>query len=441
MSAFTIFVAVLLGVLSCLVVAALLPSRDEKDNPPEGSLVFGTSNRHMKDQYDPKYEEGVALTDSTTSTIARVKALFIYPIKSCAATELQSSEIVPSGLKYDRQYTFAHLKTPIPKQQPDGSYKQEAWWEILTQRDAPRLALLKVQLWILDPSSALYSTEAEYVKNDGCIAVSFKFEPDIDWMSLQSIKAYIKTWRAGFNETIHIPLNPCAERIKAKGYPIEYMKIWKDWPQVFNMGVEIPQEKWDKLKYFLGISNQMTLFRIDDNNLREVFRCAPTKEEVGYQPVVGLADAYPIHMMNLASARDLCLRLPKEHQRDFDAIRFRSNIYMTGPTAYDEDTWKLVRIGSHKYHVSCHTIRCKLPNVNPKTGIADRNQPYTTMDKYRRIDAGAPNMPALGLQLTPMEREGKGVVSVGDEIEILETGDHFYIPALTAPLPRPGKTE
>jgi uncharacterized protein YcbX len=45
------------------------------------------------------------------------------------------------------------------------------------------------------------------------------------------------------------------------------------------------------------------------------------------------------------------------------------------------------------------------------------------MRKYRVIDEGSKSA-CLGMQVTPLE---EGVISVGDSIEILETGDHFFL--------------
>jgi hypothetical protein len=48
----------------------------------------------------------------------------------------------------------------------------------------------------------------------------------------------------------------------------------------------------NELKYYIGISNKLGLFRVDNKALREAHRCAPTKEEeLGWQPVTGFQDA------------------------------------------------------------------------------------------------------------------------------------------------------
>lgn len=134
---------------------------------------------------------------------------------------------------------------------------------------------------------------------------------------------------------------------------------------------------------------------------------------------------YPMHILNLASVHHISTNLPKSFpfKDRLNALRYRANVFMTGPPAFNEDDWARARIGSGTYHISCRTTRCKLPNVDPETGIADRNEPGTTMRKYRVIDKGS-NSPCLGMQVTPL---AEGEIQVGDEIEVLERGEHFFL--------------
>lgn len=74
---------------------------------------------------------------------------------------------------------------------------------------------------------------------------------------------------------------------------------------------------------------------------------------------------------------------------------------------------------------SCRTTRCKLPNVDPETGIADRNEPGVTMRQYRVIDKGS-NSACLGMQVTPLST---GHIAVGEEVAVLKRGEHFYLKA------------
>jgi len=208
-------------------------------------------------------------------------------------------------------------------------------------------------------------------------------------------------------------------QIEKAGYSYEDMTIWKDTVSALNLEIEIPEE----LRYYLGISNKLGLFRIDNSKLREAHRNAPTKE-IGHQPITGFQDAYPLHLVNLASIRNVESQLPKGSSR-LSAARFRANLIITGPEAYHEDTWRRIKIGFYEYDVSCRTTRSKLPNVNPVTGKKLSCDPDRTLRSYRDVDAGAgPNTGYLGVQMVPISREG--ALRVGDEITVLEVGEHAY---------------
>lgn len=141
--------------------------------------------------------------------------------------------------------------------------------------------------------------------------------------------------------------------------------------------------------------------------------------------------------MNLASVHNVAENLPvkksefqwQNHHTLLNALRFRANIYITGPPAFHEDDWAKAKIASPSdsasttYHISCRTTRCKLPNVDPESGVADRNEPMTTMRKYRVIDEGSKSA-CLGMQITPLE---DGEVKVGDHVEVLEIGKHHFL--------------
>lgn len=262
-------------------------------------LPRGKSN--LRDQYNPKYAKG---SDEDKSSW-KVKALCIYPIKSCFPIELDYGDVVPTGMKYDRQYTFAQLVSSVAK---DGSWNISHQWTFLTQRQSPHLTNVRTELWVPDPSSPTYSPHAEFVKSEGCIVISFPYLDDTLWISHKfgSLGAFIRRTLLrqanadydGPQVSFRIPFNPPPERVKEKAYPRENMKIWDECPSALNMGVEIPDDALAKLKYALGISNQLTLFRVDPDRFREVYRCAPRKhDEVDYQPVVGMADAVRPHIL------------------------------------------------------------------------------------------------------------------------------------------------
>ncbi|ORY03644.1 MOSC domain-containing protein [Clohesyomyces aquaticus] len=394
---------------------------EERLPPPPGCRKLGLSGpSNLSDQYSKQYSQGA---EPSPSNPWKVKALFIYPLKSCAGVELDESDVIRTGLKYDRQFTLGQYVTGLPSLEG----KVESEWTFITQRTFPRLAKVETEIWVPDPETEGYAPDAEYVKSEGCIVVRFPFSPDTEW-SLEGLRAYWKilsTRLRGKAEPMlefRVPFNPPKERIKAMKYRSEKIKIWKDMPEALDVGCEVPEEMMAKLKYTLGVTNPLSLFRIDANKFREVYKNAPKKADVGFQTIIGMADSYPMHIMNLASVHHVSSQLPRG-SKPLNALRYRANVYITGPPAFDEDNWAKLRIGDGAYHISCRTTRCKLPNVDPETGIADRNEPGTTMRKYRVIDEGSQSA-CLGMQVTPLK---EGDVAVGDRVEVLGRGKHYFL--------------
>ena len=228
-----------------------------------------------------------------------------------------------------------------------------------------------------------------------------------------------------FERSLQLPFNPTEKQIKEHGYAKEKMTIWKDSPPSLIVASTSPSENnpvMKELGRFLNTTPSLALFRVSDE--REVYRCAPRKEQLGYQSKVGFQDSYPLSIQNLASVRDVGKRLIKGTPR-LSALQFRWNILITGPEPYAEDDWKRIKIGESEYHVCCRTSRCTIPNVNQITGVRDKTEPFQTLRSYRAIDPGAGKSACLGMQMVPVLEES--TIRVGDPIEVLETGEHYYL--------------
>jgi len=72
--------------------------------------------------------------------------------------------------------------------------------------------------------------------------------------------------------------------------PLKPVGIWSDTPEAYDISGLVAREL-KQLEMFLGIKGELALFRICPESPREVYRCAPRKEQIGYQPVTGFADA------------------------------------------------------------------------------------------------------------------------------------------------------
>jgi uncharacterized protein YcbX len=386
---------------------------------PKGCQKIGLSPKqsNLNDEYDPTYANGGPenSTDEQGHPAWRIKALFTYPIKSCAGIELDTADIVSSGLAFDRQFCFAEEVTPAAasRKNPSSSNLGTSWIaRTLRNSGFNKLALVRSEIWVPDSSVPGYSPDLEEAKSQGVIMLYY---PHIGHNALHSFFLTFGIYLnlIGHETSFRIPLVPPPDSEKA--YPLTPVKIWKDCPLAYDYGKHIP----DSFHRFLAHqrdsekrrdSGRITLFRVHPSNYREIFRNAPGKKDLGFQPTTGFADAYPLHILSLSSVRDVAARcassLPKLSIR-----RFRANIIIQGPGAFIEDNWKRIRISSAEenptstngttIHTVCRTIRCKLPNVDPDTGIRHPREPDQTLRSYRVIDAGERAYACLGMQGVP----------------------------------------
>lgn len=427
-------------ILSGIVLYAWIESQrpgETSVNIP-GCVRFGLYGRSNLDDNTPDTQDGTLPEDQEP----RIQALFTYPIKSCRGVELQESEVTGLGLKYDRTFTFAQLVKKPSNSKIDLKDKgdQTHRWRFITQRERPQLAQITTELWIPDPRLQKESSEEDsesdsgdpavdqindWTADGGCLIVHFPHT-----MSIFGIQLYTET------VTIKLPLSPTTQRSQLKGYTLEPLSIWIDTPLALNITPEIDPLTLTKLQRFLQISNPLSLFRIDESsNLRSIKRSLPpshSKESFN----VGFGDAFPLSLLSTSSIQALQSSLPPSSRLkgiSLSPLRFRANIYISGTTSFDEDTWKRIHLGLAQgsdavergtYHIACRTARCTLPNVDPITGERDKKEPFETLKRTRVVDEGAKPHSSLGMSVLPLF--DRGIVRVGERVEVLERGVHVY---------------
>ena len=351
----------------------------------------------------------------------------MYPIKSCAGLELAQGEVVKTGLKYDRQFAFAEWNG-----REEGTGKGS--WKFITQRTHPLLTQVRSEVWVPDENCLTYSVREPNVRSRGVLVVRYpnSVSGGIWDVVLRALAPFgLKRLRSGI---VQLPYDPTPEQIEENGYTLETLTIWKSHPTallIASTKSQRPQHWIRDLQKALQTTKPLAFFRVAHGNERSPKGCVPSHEDLGYTSVIGFADSYPLHIMNLASVHDLAGRQHPQAPR-LSALQFRANVYITGPELYAEDNWKRVRIGSGGYYVACRTTRCKLPNVNQRTGVVDEGvrevreaEPEAAMKKTRRVDRGARLKACMGMMMVPAAEVGS--MRVGDDIEVLATGEHFYI--------------
>jgi uncharacterized protein len=122
---------------------------------------------------------------------------------------------------------------------------------------------------------------------------------------------------------------------------------------------------------------------------------------------VSLADGFPLLLTGQGSLDDLNSRL----ETPIDMRRFRPNLVVSGSAAFEEDTWREIRVGEVPFALVKPCARCPIPTVNPDTGQMGK-EPMRTLATYRRRGSDT----FFGWNIVP---RSLGTVRVGDLVEVL----------------------
>ncbi|MGB5288821.1 MAG: MOSC N-terminal beta barrel domain-containing protein [Ignavibacteriaceae bacterium] len=121
--------------------------------------------------------------------------------------------------------------------------------------------------------------------------------------------------------------------------------------------------------------------------------------------IVSFADGYPFLIIGQSSLDDLNsrmeIRLPMN--------RFRPNFVFTGGKPYEEDNWKMFKIGNVTFQAVKPCARCVITTTDQETA-GRANEPLLTLSKYRKIN----NKVMFGMNVVS---ESTGQVNLGDNVE------------------------
>ena len=95
---------------------------------------------------------------------------------------------------------------------------------------------------------------------------------------------------------------------------------------------------------------------------------------------LSFVDGNPFHLVSEASLENLNRRLDVPVPMD----RFRPNLVLSGCAAYEEDTWKRVRVGPLLLTSAGPTARCMMIGVDQQSAEWHK-EPLKTLAAYRRV--------------------------------------------------------
>jgi len=131
------------------------------------------------------------------------------------------------------------------------------------------------------------------------------------------------------------------------------------------------------------------------------------------QVPLGFADGFPYLLVNMASLQDLQQRCPASVRLE----QFRPNLIVSGASAWDEDSWKRIKIGEITFEMPKPCSRCVFTTIGTESGRKHpQGEPLATLQRFRSAQDGSGDID-FGLNLIALN---SGIVRVGDTVEVLE---------------------
>ena len=282
------------------------------------------------------------MTNDSSNVQATVSGLFVHPVKSCAGVALREARLMDTGLDLDRAWMVV-----------------DAEGRFVTQREQPRMALVRPQIKVLEV----------VLRAPGMLA-------------------------------LHLGINEVEKPAR--------VQVWGDALDAWDMGDVAGQWFSD----FLGRPG-LRLARFDP----EATRLASKQWTGEVEAPIEFADGFPLLVVGEASLAELNQRLAAAGHAAVGIERFRPNIVLAGLQAHDEDRLHELRIATAEGEVVLRPVkpcpRCPIPNVDPASGQSSP-EVLQTLSAYR-ADARLDGALAFGMNAVIVQGAGHPLC-VGDAV-------------------------
>jgi uncharacterized protein len=259
----------------------------------------------------------------------RIAALNLHPVKSCGGVPVDEALVIETGLEFDRAWMLV-----------------DAEGEMLTQRELPKLALVKPTLRLNDL----------ILRAPGMLA-------------------------------LHIALDRVEEPTRAR--------VWDDEVKAYDMGALAAQWFTD----FCGQPLRLVRFDPEQRRLSDRGWTGSVEAENAF------SDGFPLLVANGASLADLNMRLAARGVAAVGMDRFRPNLVVDGLAAWEEDHVDEITVatpeGTLRLKLVKPCARCTIPSVDPATGVQG-HEPSDTLASFR-ADARVEGRITFGMNAVVLE--------------------------------------
>ncbi|CAN7602611.1 MOSC N-terminal beta barrel domain-containing protein [Variovorax paradoxus] len=234
------------------------------------------------------------------ATIAR---LFVYPVRSCAGVELPEALLTETGLEFDRAWMVV-----------------DAQGEFVTQRQLPRMALIRPQMKHMEV----------VLRAPGMLALHLAFD-----------------------------------RVEK---PVR-VRVWKDEVAAYDMG-DIAAQWFSDFLSEPGKPQALRLVRFDPEHKR----LSSLQWTDGVEATNQFADGFALLVASEGSLAELNERLAAAGHDAVGIERFRPNIVLAGIESHDEDRVDALHVATSEGEAELKPVkpctRCPIPDIDPATATS-----------------------------------------------------------------------
>lgn len=253
------------------------------------------------------------------------------------------------------------------------------------------LAGIQVKQWPVDKTGLRYDRKWMLIDDNG----QFLSQRRLPRMAL--IKTHISgdwlTLSAPGQDDIMLPLHGDGGEDISVG-------IWND--TCLAKTVDDHADEW--LCRFLG--RPCRLVYHPDDRVRKVDPDYATDDDQ-----TAFSDGFPFLIVSEGSLR----ALNQAMNREMSMARFRPNLVVSGCDGYAEDGWRQIMINGITFRLPKPCSRCMVPAIDPESAISGK-EPLATLSRLRLWQ----NKVYFGQNAL---HDSDGILSVGDKVAIIETGD------------------
>lgn len=326
------------------------------------------------------------LTRSTSVQAGRVVSVHVHPIKSCRGIAVGESAPWPLdrfGLRWDRRWMVVNADTG----------------DFLTQRQIPGLSLVEVALVgddgnpITDGRADVAALVLQAPSASDAIRVPLLRSKDVPEDQLRTAIVFGTSIEGTVDQGAAV--GAWLSRVL-----LDPLRPAPDAPATIKGGVQITAVR---LVFFDDAEPRSR------RTVKDKFQ-APSRAATND---VAFMDGFPFLVANVESLRDLngrmTIRAGEEGRAAPEPLRmnrFRPNVVVEGPAAWEEDAWRRVRIGSAALTGTKKCTRCVLTTTNQETGdqAGVAGEPLATLRTFR---ASADRALCFGIVRGTQQRVGR----------------------------------